>query len=230
MDDLILDIDGLIDKIKHVKQDVGCWVNTVTREYNDRMEDLSVKVPGGRVTIERSYYGDKWSWKHVRNNLTFLLDRGEQSDGSSGSQEGAGTTLEFTGLDTLDYSQLHNIASIEKGGVIYERSGATSNSEDGEIVYTHHTYRIVQGSDGFVWFDKDGNWKEYDGQGRMISYGDRVGVLAKLIYQGEDASAHLAGISDRNDRQIFWFEYDNDGYNHLRVGPVGSRGDIHLRK
>ena len=41
----------------------------------------------------------------------------------------------------------------------------------------------------------------------MLSYGNRNGTIAKLIYE----DGKLAGIADRNDTQVIWFEYDADG-------------------
>lgn len=150
----------------------GCTVNTVFREYNDEATDLSVKVPGGSVDIRRRFYGNEWHWGHIGNTLHFV-------------QDSLGQGLE----------------SIEKRGVIYEKSG--------NGIYVYDTYKIKAQETGYRWEDKFGNWQEYDLQGQMISYGTPNGRIAKLLYEAGD-NGKLIGLADRNDRQVIWFEYDGD--------------------
>jgi YD repeat-containing protein len=96
------------------------------------------------------------------------------------------------------------IETIDKGGVIYKASSIDVN------LYRHDVYRITRTADGYRWEDKRGNWKEYDESGRMNTYGNRRGVVGKLLYEpGEDGN--LIGITDRNDKQVIWFEYNTDG-------------------
>lgn len=187
------------DTLGDVSQEVGCSVNCVLREYNDEAVDLSVKVPGGSIDIQRLFYGNKWHWEHNRNNLRF-----------NWSQDAYGEYVE----------------SIDKGGVIYEASPTSrypiipAQTPPGVIVdyswpfFTHDTYTIYPGQSGFLWRDKLGNWKKYDISGRMISYGtDPTGdanPLGKFLYE-EGESGRLIGIADRNDRQIIWFEYNDSG-------------------
>ena len=174
------------------KQDVlfkvGCSVNTVIREYNDDAIDLSVKVLGGSIAVQRLFYGNEWHWEHIRNNLQFNLD--------------------FLG---------QYVESIEKGGVLYKRKTPTPVYVNGQIilptmlpVFVHDTYKITKLVTGYRWEDKLGNWKEYDINGRLTSYGNRSGLLANLIYESGD-NGKLIGITDINDRQVVWFEYNSNG-------------------
>ncbi|MBW1928939.1 MAG: RHS domain-containing protein [Deltaproteobacteria bacterium] len=104
-----------------------------------------------------------------------------------------------------------NIKEIVKGGVSYEAAYSGSN------VFKNGTYTITKTATGFRWEDKRGNWKEYDSAGLLLSYGNRNGAVAKLIYEG----GRLAGIADRADNQVMWFEYNDDG----RVSAVRDSAD-----
>jgi hypothetical protein len=45
-------------------------VNTITGTYTRDREDLSVKVPGGVLSVHRWYQGGAWRWEHERHDLT----------------------------------------------------------------------------------------------------------------------------------------------------------------
>ena len=51
--------EGFKDNLKNIWHEVGCSVNTASREFADHAVDLSVKVPGGRISIERLFYGNQ---------------------------------------------------------------------------------------------------------------------------------------------------------------------------
>ena len=161
------------ETLQKVFHDVGCTVNTVAREFNDDETDLSIKVPGGNISVDRLFYGDTWRWEHLRNNLSFNLD-------ALGKE----------------------IESINKGGVIYEKVS--------EGVYAQDFFRIAKEGNRYIWKDKNKNWKEYNSSGKLISYGNRNTTIGKLLYEN-DNSGQLIGIADRNDRQVIWYEYNNDG-------------------
>ncbi|MCK4542700.1 MAG: RHS domain-containing protein [Spirochaetales bacterium] len=162
------------ETFQNTSQEVKSSVNTVLREYNLDNTDISIKAPGGTISIQRWFYDNKWHHEHTRNNLKFEWDS-------------LGTHIEL----------------IDKGGVIYKASSIDTD------IYTHDIYRITREDTGYRWEDKHGKWKEYDENGHMISYGNRSGVVGKLIYETGD-SGKLIGITDRNDNQVIWYEYDGD--------------------
>lgn len=45
------------------------YVNLFNREYQDDLIDLSVKAPGGMLTIKRVYADEKWQFEHEYNRL-----------------------------------------------------------------------------------------------------------------------------------------------------------------
>jgi RHS repeat-associated protein len=159
---------------------VGCTVNTVTRQFNDDVVDIAVKVPNGVVSAHRWFYSDQWHCEHTRNNLKFNMDP-------------LGKYVE----------------SIDKGGVIYKASPS------GPDVYTHDIYQINPVTDGYRWSDKRGNWKAFDADGRMTSYGNRMGLVGKLIYEAGE-NGKLIGVADENDNQVIWYEYNGDQISAVR--------------
>ena len=105
----------------------------------------------------------------------------------------------------LNYDALGQyVESVDKGGAIYEK--VSTNPP----VFTQDTFRIEAIDSGYRWQDKSGNWKEYDQAGRMVSYGSRIGTTGKLLYE-EGENGTLVGISDRNERQVVWIEYNGEG-------------------
>ncbi|RLB32815.1 MAG: hypothetical protein DRH12_19060, partial [Deltaproteobacteria bacterium] len=173
---------SLKDCLKERMIQVGCWVDTVRREYNDDAVDLAVKVPGGRVQVYRSYYNNGWHWDLIEDRLEIIKNECDQ------------------------------IVALKKNGVVYPRKY--------EDVFVNGTYQITQLEDGFRWKDKFGNWKYYDTDGNLLSYGNRNGTIAQLGY---DVDGKVTTITDRNGRIVLNFSYDDDrlvfveDYDHHRV-------------
>jgi len=176
--------DYLKEKFKDALYAVGCSVNSVLMEFNDDATDLRVKVPGGSIKIERLFYGNTWHWRDLSNNLKF------------------------------NWNALGNyIASIDKGGVTYKLSVGSSGTVwevPQNLVYVKDNTQIIKQDDGYRWQNKMAQWKEYDLNGRMTAFGNRQGTIGKWLYSAE-AKASAIGIADRNDRQVFGFEYNQDG-------------------
>ena len=93
------------------------------------------------------------------------------------------------------------IESIDKGGVVYEKSSIDAD------IFIHDIFRIVKTDTGYRWEDPKGGWIDYDANGNMTVQGSRTGVQSKLLYQ----DGKLSGVADRNDNQVLWYETDDDG-------------------
>jgi hypothetical protein len=91
-------------------QQTGSSVNLVMREYFRDQVDLAVKAPGGTIGAKRWFYDNQWRWEHDRNQL--VLQPAAIGDG---------------------------IESIDKGGVVYEKS-----SIDADIFF-HDVFRNLSG-------------------------------------------------------------------------------------
>lgn len=54
---------------QNISQAVGCTVNTFSRQYMDDVIDLSVKVKGGTISVQRAFNGVEWGSDNERNKL-----------------------------------------------------------------------------------------------------------------------------------------------------------------
>jgi YD repeat-containing protein len=124
------------------------------------------------IEAKRWFYGNQWLWEHDRNRLDFQP-----------AAIGGG------------------IESIDKGGVVYEKSSTNADS------FIHDIFRIVKTETGYRWEDPKGGWIDYDYNGNVTSQGSRSGVRAKLLYQ----DGKLTGAADRNNNQVLWYETNDDG-------------------
>ena len=96
-----------------------------------------------------------------------------------------------------------SITSIERNGDAYEPS-----ANDPDLFRLGKRRTIVATADGFRWSDRDGNWIDYDSDGRMLRYGDRNAQQASLAYDGQ---GRLSGVLDHDGDQVLWLDYDTDG-------------------
>ena len=205
---------SLLEKSKSPESDssifkeVGCYVNCFSREFYDENIDFAIKVSGGSVNVKRLYYDHEWHWWHTDNNLDMY------ENFSNLSTEGLTETISLGETIIIDPIFRDH---IDKGGVRYnlDTSSVTFLSNP---VYVHDTNKIKFVSEepfGFIWKDKFGNWKKYNILGRMTSYGTPAAILGKLVYEsGTDGK--LTGITDGDDRQVVWFEYEGDRISAVR--------------
>jgi len=188
------------DTWKHVKHIVGCSVNTFTREFNEDVLDLTVKVPGGRIEVKRWFYANNWTWEHERNSLKI---KASDLDGS--------------------------IRTIDKGGVEYEATSTGSNvfvSDVFKIVLNETGYRWEAPRGNWIDYDKSGRPIAYGNirstVGRFLYRGvddEKPTGLAdrnrtQVIWFEYDAKGRLSKVSDAANRTV---EY---GYTNGRLSNV----------
>ncbi len=174
---------------------VGCSVNTALREYNDQVTDLGVKVPNGRIALSRIYSSGTWQWDHE--------------------------SLVYDGTPDDKFPERVTTApdNVTKDGAVYEKTARG--------VYTQGTYVIQRKedtgwkSDKYLYKDKHGNFRQYDSNGRLTAYGNRLGTIAALVYDNRTAT-RPSGIEDMDGTRVLWFTYDGD--DHLiRAYTAGGR-------
>jgi RHS repeat-associated protein len=109
---------------------------------------------------------------------------------------------------SFDHNQLHfindysgeNIEKIERAGVIYQKVS--------ENLFTNETYKIIRTEEGFLWKNKLGQFENYTLDGRISSYGDlQHGIILKYLYNEE--TSLIIGMTDKNDQQLIWLEYND---------------------
>ena len=106
---------------------------------------------------------------------------------------------------TLRFEQdsLGELETIYLSEVPYE---ASSNNAS---IFINGTYRIVSNGSGYRWETRTGKWKEFDATGRLLSSGNRTGVIGSLLYEPGDVG-RVSGIADRNGNQVVWYAYTDD--------------------
>ncbi|WP_054762284.1 hypothetical protein [Methylomonas koyamae] len=94
------------------------------------------------------------------------------------------------------------VVAIDRGGVAYKPAAFGS-----EHVFLNGAYRIVKTQTGFTWEDANGNWQQYDANGRVLAHGSKGSQLWQLVYTDSE-TLHPAAIADRNGNPVLWLAYD----------------------
>jgi len=144
-------------------------------EYHNTVDDLVVKVMGGTVRAQRTWYKGKWHHTRAWNSLE----------------------IEYDNLDGTVKSVSRNNNSF---------SGGLSTSFTNKIRITQTIEKKDTG--GYRWFDKEGNWIDYDDAGNIVKYGDKNNVEVSFIY---NTNKQRIGIKDHFGVQRLWYEYNADG-------------------
>jgi len=208
---------------------VGCEVNSVNGQYTDEATDLSVKVPGGVVSVVRRYNSLERTWAFHHNQIArssfsrnwYVNIRGVIYEPWVAEEENTSDKLlfksgsskvvvegQYFGNAGGCYSQFDGLAKSTSKHWVPGRWGYTLSSVQ-IWQYVTNSYKLET---------KNGDWEYYSKEGRLLSYGNRNGVIAKNIWDQE----RLVGIADKNGRQIVWYEYDGDG-NIAAVADLDGR-------
>ena len=103
-----------------------------------------------------------------------------------------------------DFATLE-VETIVRGGVEYKRVISSSDK-----LFEKEQFRIIKSDTGYRWQTPQGEWEDYDTNGRVIAFGDLKGAKARFTYQDHEAKQPNA-IFDRLDNQVLWLEYNNSG-------------------
>nr|WP_319393644.1 RHS repeat-associated core domain-containing protein [uncultured Desulfobacter sp.] len=76
-------------------------------------------------------------------------------------------------------------------------------------------------ADKYLYKDKYGNFRQYDSNGRLTAYGNRLGTIAALVYDNQ-TDTKPSGIEDMDGTRVLWFTYDGDGHL-IRAYTAGGR-------
>lgn len=180
-------------------------------EYKESHADLSVRVIGGAVTLERSWLNGRWYFNPAWADLRFTYDA------------------------LLDGS----VKTIDRAGSVFEGGGDLFVFDD--RFFIRKTAKVVNDTTvhGWRWNSTAGDWVDYDLQGRIRAYGDRndIGVrfernadgkisqifdhrdalVLSFTYSASGADGKLTRITDRTGRFV---QYDWTGNNLTTVRGV----------
>jgi RHS repeat-associated protein len=208
-------------------------VSTLMREYNRDHVDLSVKVPGGKIDVQRWYYDNRWWFEHERNRLGFTPDS----------------------LGT-------GIKSIDKGGVVYSASTVDSDLFIHDDIYRIRredsgTYRWTDKSGNWKTYDDAGRMTAYGTRtgvvaklsyepgenGRITGYADRNDTPVFWIEYNSDGL--ISAVYDMENRRVEYaysngllttvtdvlendtsYEYDGEGRIARTVDAAGRESIV----
>ncbi|MCP4115567.1 MAG: RHS repeat protein [Desulfobacteraceae bacterium] len=191
------------DKAKKTYEDadteVGCSVNTTLREFHDKALDLSVKVAGGHIRLKRFYLARRWQWQHQ----SFVMD-GRPDDDTAYVPNAAGP----------DYITRDGVVFAKREENCYVQGANTITREPDAPPYDYSASK-------YLYKDREGNFRQYDSLGRLISFGSRYGTVGILEYESREVS-NASGIYDRDNTLVFQFEYDENG-NLIKVRDRNNR-------
>ncbi len=124
--------------------------------YHTTVEEFRVKVPGGEVKVERTWYNGRWYFNSAWSDLEIEHD-------TLGSGNGTATIARFT-----------------RNGDVYKPTADASR-----FVYNERYSIAVLEGGGYRWEDRKGNWIEYNAEGKVTRYGDRNDIEVRLTYNGD---------------------------------------------
>jgi len=93
------------------------------------------------------------------------------------------------------------------GGIIsIERNGLEYKKKAGSVFINGARLQFTQTISGFRWADRKGNWIDYDSNGKILSYGDKRGLVFTLK---RNVTGNIIGLLDPNGKEVISFEYTN---------------------
>lgn len=162
--------------------------------YHETTRDLSVKVLGGYLNLDRTWMDRKW---YFNRRWAPLVLHHDSVDGSVKAVERNGD--EYTRPSAVCVSQT---AQSRHG------TGATS-AVCQTPVYRFGKRRTITPTDtGYRWQDLDGDWIDYDQNGRILRYGNRNNVTVSIAHEN---GGRITSVFDHHGNQGLWFEYDESG-------------------
>ncbi|MDF7675129.1 hypothetical protein PT286_00005, partial [Neisseriaceae bacterium ESL0693] len=153
---------------------------------NDQSDQASVKLPNTEYTESHVDLRVAAIGGEIKLNRTWVNGRWYLNP--------AWADLRFV-LDPLNSS----VKVIDRAGTLYQRSGQSD-------LYTNHQVSIKKTDSGWRWTDLQGNWIDYDSQGRILAYGDANNVSVRFVL---DKDGRRIGINDTNGEQAYQFSYDS---------------------
>jgi large repetitive protein len=155
--------------------------NYSTGLYEETVVDMRVKVMGGEIKIDRQWKDGRWIFNPSWADLKFFypsVNSDLQSPGES--------TPSTINRNTFSYRQKNNTSSI----YVYDKRKT-----------------IVSSETGYRWSDREGDWINYDQDGKIQVYGNRNNVTVSF---GRDAQGRIETVKDHFNKAIIAFAYDTN--------------------
>jgi len=161
-------------------------------EYQESVEELAVKVPGGVVRVVRTWQAEELNKGQFRWHMN-----------------PAWADLSLT-YDSLDGS----VKEVRRAGSVFAKKG------DGVFVFDE-LYWIKQTTSpaGFRWWNLAGEWITYDSAGKIVAFGNRYGTQAQFT-RNTDGKIHE--VRDRHAAVVLTYDYNGTNVSGIATADGRS--------
>ncbi|MFH1147302.1 MAG: RHS repeat-associated core domain-containing protein [Pseudomonadota bacterium] len=221
------------------KRDPDCThslLDPLRGTYEDTITDLSVKIPGHRINVLRSYYDDRWHLNHPEQGLELVIEDSDlayiSKTGVLYSREDEQSTVFTSGSECRIYVEEDGYRWEDKSGnwIEYDPSGRMLFYGDRNGLKVSAIYDAVDNNRLTGLADNQGRqvlWYEYldgkvsvvqDASGRRVEYYYEAGKLTQVkdvlgyeTFYTYDSAGRLATKEDPEGRKVF-ITYDGNGF------------------
>ncbi len=185
-------------------------------EYNLRVNDLVVKVMGGEVGAQRTWYEGRWQFNRSWNPLQINRTLGKGSVGGLDSLGRNGD--QYMRSSGSSIAVFVNTVLVRKNQII-----TVYDTLAPDTVLTKAALKTILSTRaqdlGYRWADRKGNIILYNAQGRVVEYRGRNEVKVMILY---DAAGRRSGVADHFGTQVLWYTYDANG----KLASVRDRAEV----
>jgi YD repeat-containing protein len=168
----------------------GSWVDLIMRQYVDRVDDLSVPVPGGNFKLWREYRFRRWTF-HLTDDLFAIHDSSSGASSLVLNNEEYGRVGKSGNASAIS-AALCTLSSVPAGEYLWQGIGLQ---------------KIVKQADGsFYWTNGQGAVRYYDPTGHLTSITAYGNLLVSFEY---DAQGYPSAVRDRHGRVVLAPVYSN---------------------
>lgn len=187
-------------------------------EYREEIEDLRVQVLGGPIRVTRDYVFDRWQINARWNPLKFNLDA---LDGSVKSIDRNSALFERRG----DAWVFDARALIRKAPVSVLAPGAGEGSAPASLDGATSSANLAGGlplatQPGYRWYQRGGQWIDYDQNGRIVAYGDRNDLRVWIEYGSGPDADKIKKVRDHFGRTVLTWIWSGDRLTEIRDNPA----------
>ena len=176
--------EGVCDlRCQDQREKVSSWVGLLSREYQDEIEDLRTKVPGGDIAVLRQFYTNQWNWADLGRRLGLQ----QINAGASAIQR---NLVSYGAVNTE-----HTVFDYRGNRIVQELNGYRWRDKDGAWEF-YDLNGVLQSSGrrnlalaNYI----------YDGSGRLVGVNDRNG---RRIFTYEYSADQLVAVADLSGRRV----------------------------
>ena len=167
---------------------VGAAPNYSTGQYEESNIDLSVKVIGGYVRVQRNFNNKKWQFNRGAKSMEFNYGREHDS---------LPNEITISGVEyTIDDNSVNESATQEDPQAVYFAKA------DSDLGISQS--RIEKYPDNYKWQDNQGNWIDYNSDGQITQGGNANTVTTKTVL---DVQGRIFQVLGAKDNLVLTYDY-----------------------